>query len=91
MIDHVAEIIADSGVVRAEETIGFAGAAAAIPGKSIPSSFLEGQGHSSNILGGRFTLKPVPDDSEAFVFAGRPVQVHEVAIGQLKALAIDGR
>ncbi len=52
MIDHVAEVIAHPGVVGAEEAVGFAGAATAIPSEGVPVSFLEGEGHATNVFGG---------------------------------------
>lgn len=91
MIDDGAEIIAHAGMVGTEEAIGFARAAATIPGEGVPAAFLERERHPANVFGGGFAFEAVPDDGEALVLPLRPIEVKEVAIRKLEALALDFR
>lgn len=89
MIDNGGEIFADARVIGAEEAVGLAGAAAAVPGEGVPASLLEGEGHAADVFGGGYSFEAVADDGEALMFLGRPIEVEEVAIWEFKTFTDD--
>jgi len=56
VVDDGLEVFTDAGVVRAEEAIGLAGAATAVPSEGVPVAFLEGERHAANVFRRRLTF-----------------------------------